>query len=73
MLESRTPEEMQALDRFAGIALTYLLAETRLGSMVVSDSLLSGDAMEKSAQRAYDMAEAMLKARQDREHYHVEG
>lgn len=67
MLERREKEEMKALDRFAGITLEYLLRETQLGSLLSSESMLFDSAKEKYARLAYDMAEAMLEAREDRE------
>ena len=67
MIEQRTKEEMEALDRFAGIALEYFLKETQLGRFLAEESILLDSAKESYAQLAYDMAEAMLEARQDRE------
>ena len=73
MLIHRTHEEREAMDRFAGVALAYLLPETQLGGMVAKESLLSAKVMASYAERAYDMAEAMLDARGDRGMRHVEG
>lgn len=67
MLERREKEEMEALDRFAGITLKYFLKETQLGRFLAEDSILLDEVKEKYARLAYDMAEAMLEARQDRE------
>lgn len=66
MLERREKDEMEALDRFAGIALGYLLKETQLGRFLAEDSLLLVSAKSKYAELAYDMAEAMLEVREDR-------
>lgn len=67
MADKRTDEEMLAMDRFAGIALEYFLRETQLGSLLAGESMLFDSAKEKYARLAYDMAEAMLEAREDRE------
>lgn len=67
MFERRTKEEMEALDRFAGISLDYFLKETQLGRFLAEGSILLDDVKEKYAELAYDMAEAMLEARQHRE------
>lgn len=67
MLERREKDEMEALDRFAGIALEYLLKETQLGRFLAEESILLDEVKEKYAELAYDMAEAMLEARRDRE------
>lgn len=67
MIERRTKEEMEALDRFAGIALESFLKQTQLGRLLAEESTLSDSAREKYARLAYDMAEAMLEAREDRE------
>lgn len=67
MSDKRTDAEMEALDRFAGIALDYFLRETQLGSMLADKSILLDKVKAKYAGLAYDMAEAMLETRQDRE------
>lgn len=71
MLEERSPEEMAALDRFAAVTLKYLLSESQLGHLLESRSSrtvcsVTESVMRSSAEKAYDMAEAMLSARFDR-------
>jgi len=67
MTDKRTDAEMQALDRFAGIALEYFLKETQLGRFLKDDSILLDKVKAKYARLAYDMAEAMLGERQFRD------
>lgn len=67
MLERRSKEEMEALDRFAGIALGYFLKETQLGRFLADESLLLDEAKTQYSELAYEMAEAMVEARRDRE------
>ena len=72
MFVERTSEEMAALDRFAAVTLKYLLAETQLGDFLANNSILLDSVKEKYAAMAYDMADAMLKAREEQETYYVE-
>lgn len=67
MTDKRTDEEMLAMDRFAGIALEYLLRETQLGRFLAEESILLDKVKAKYATLAYDMAEAMLDERQFRD------
>lgn len=63
MSDKRTDAEMEALDRFAGIALNYFLHETDLGRFLADESILLDKMKVKYAGLAYDMAEAMLNER----------
>ena len=73
MIVPRTEDEMVALDKFAGTTLNYLLHETDLGRFAAEESILAPDAMKRYAGIAYDMAEAMLAEREDRDAIYVEG
>jgi hypothetical protein len=74
MFIERTKEEMAAMDHFAGIALNYLLHETQLGHLLAdhNNSTVTESCKKNAAEKAYDMAEAMLEAREDREAIYVE-
>lgn len=72
MSDKRTEVEMEALDRFAGIALEYFLRETQLGTMLADESILLDKVKAKYAGLAYDMAEAMLNERLFRDEIDVD-
>lgn len=72
MSDKRTDAEMEALDRFAGITLAYLLKETQLGYMLAEESILIDKVKAKYAGLAYDMAEAMLNERLFRDEIDVD-
>jgi hypothetical protein len=72
MSDKRTDAEMEALDRFAGITLAYLLKETPLGYMLAEESILIDKVKAKYAGLAYDMAEAMLNERLFRDEIDVD-
>lgn len=74
MFVERTKEEMAAMDHFAGIALNYLLHETQLGHLLADheNSAVTKSCQKSAAGKAYDMAEAMMEAREEREAIYVE-
>jgi hypothetical protein len=72
MSDKRTDAEMEALDRFAGIALEYFLRETQLGTMLADESILLDKVKAKYAGLAYDMTEAMLNERLFRDEIDVD-
>lgn len=72
MSDKRTDAEMEALDRFAGIALEYFLREMQLGRFLAEESILLDRVKAKYAGLAYDMAEAMLNERMFRDEIDVD-
>ena len=72
MSDKRTDAELEALDRFAGIALEYFLRETQLGRFLAEESILLDKVKAKYAGLAYDMAEAMLNERLFRDEIDVD-
>lgn len=72
MSDKRTDAEMEALDRFAGIALNYFLHETDLWRFLTDESILLEKVKARYAGLAYDMVEAMLNERLFRDEIDVD-